>query len=174
MKIWIIAATAAALFAGPALAADEWGIEYEEKARFDATVVDILCELSGDCPENCGGGKRQLGLLKDDGTLILPAKNQDIFAGAANDLLPFCGRKITADGLLIKDPKATLFVLQFKRLAPDGEWSRATWFVRDWAEQRGLDRKSQEAKNWFRGDEQVKALIEADGVYGIPGLKPEE
>ena len=43
----------AALFAfgvGAAFAADEWGIEHEEVARIEATVVDILCELTGDCP----------------------------------------------------------------------------------------------------------------------------
>ena len=49
-------AAALVLVAGPAFAAEEWGIEFEEKARFEAKVVDILCELSGDCPDNCGGG----------------------------------------------------------------------------------------------------------------------
>ena len=67
----------------PASAAEEWGIEGEKKARFEAKVVDILCELSGDCPADCGAGKRQLGLLKDDGTLLLVAKNFDIFANRA-------------------------------------------------------------------------------------------
>jgi len=167
-------AAALVLVAGPAFAAEEWGIEFEEKARFEAKVVDILCELSGDCPDNCGGGKRQLGLLQDDGTLILPTKNQDIFAGAANDLQPFCGKRIIADGLLIKNPKATLFVLQFKRLAPDGDWARANWFIRDWAAANGVDRESKKAKGWFRHDERIKALIDKDGVYGIPGLKPAE
>jgi hypothetical protein len=162
------------LLAAPARAADPWGIEYEETARFEATVVDIACELTGSCPENCGAGKRQLGLLKDDGTLILPAKNQDVFAGTVSDLLPFCGKKIIADGLLIKDPQATLFALQFKRLAPDGEWSRANWYIRDWAKAHGVERDSKTAKNWFRNDERVNAVIEADGVFGIPGLEPEE
>ena len=31
-------------------AANEWGIDHEAKARFEATVVDVLCELTGDCP----------------------------------------------------------------------------------------------------------------------------
>jgi len=162
------------LFAGPVFAAEEWGIEFEEKARFEAKVVDILCELSGNCPDNCGGGKRQLGLLQDDGTLVLPAKNQDIFAGAAADLLPFCGKRVIADGLIIRNPKATLFVLQFKRLAPDGDWSRANWFIRDWAAANGVARDSKEAKTWFRQDGRIKAIIEKDGVYGIPDLKPAE
>ncbi|MCP4249804.1 MAG: hypothetical protein GY778_22405, partial [bacterium] len=97
MRSWIVTTAVLVLLSGAARAADEWGIEYEEKARFEARVVDILCELSGDCPAGCGGGKRQLGLLKDDGVLILPAKNQDIFAGAAHDLLPYCGKRIVVD-----------------------------------------------------------------------------
>lgn len=167
-------AAALVLLAGPAFAAEEWGIAFEEKARFEAKVVDVLCELSGDCPDDCGGGKRQLGLLQDDGTLVLPAKNQDIFAGAASDLQPFCGRRVIADGLMIRNPKATLFVLQFKRPAPDGDWARANWFIRDWAAANGVDRDSKKAKGWFRHDARVKAIIDKDGVYGIPDLKPAE
>ncbi|HJO69776.1 MAG TPA: hypothetical protein QF804_08850 [Rhodospirillales bacterium] len=163
----------AALFAfgvGAAFAADEWGIEHEEVARIEATVVDILCELTGDCPAGCGAGKRQLGLLQDDGTLLLAAKNFDAFAGAANDLISFCGKRIVADGLLIRDPAMPLFALQFKRLAPDGEWSRANWFSKDWGERYGADKASE----WFRHDPAVKGVIAKDGVFGIPGLKPEE
>ena len=163
----------AALFAfgiGTALAADEWGIEHEEATRFEATVVDILCELTGDCPAGCGGGKRQLGLLRDDGTLLLAAKNFDPFAGAVNDLISFCGKRIVADGLLIRDPAMPLFALQFKRLAPDGEWSRGNGFSKDWAERYGADK----APEWFRHDPTVKGMIADDGVFGIPGLKPEE
>lgn len=159
---------------GSAQAADEWGIEHEEVTRFDAKVVDILCELSGDCPANCGDGRRQLGLLRDDGKLILVAKNADPFAGAVADLLPFCGRTITADGLLINDPLATLMVLQFKRPAPDGQWSRGNWFSRDWAEAQGVARDSAKARQWFRNDPMVTRAIERDGVFGIPGLEPSQ
>ena len=49
-----------------ALAAESWGLPEEEKTRFEAKVVDALCELTGDCPDRCGGGKRQLGLLTDE------------------------------------------------------------------------------------------------------------
>jgi chaperone required for assembly of F1-ATPase len=45
-----------------AFAAEEWGIDGEEKARLTVKVVDIACELSGNCPAKCGEGKRQLGL----------------------------------------------------------------------------------------------------------------
>ncbi len=150
-------------------AAEEWGIEGEKKARFDAKVVDIACELSGNCPANCGDGKRQLGLLKDDGSLLLVVKNFDIFAGAAADLVNFCGKRITADGLLIKTPHMPVFALQFKRLAPDGKWSRANQFSKNWSKANG----GKKAGQWFRTDKMVTAEIKANGVFGIPGLKPE-
>ncbi len=173
IRLPILALILSALATAAPKAADEWGIEHEEKARFEAKVVDILCELSGDCPDNCGDGRRQLGLLRDDGTLILPAKNQDIFAGAVRDLLPFCGRRLVADGLIIKDPQMTLFALQFKKPV-DGEWRRANWFVRDWANENGVAPDADEARSWFRHDPTIKRIIADDGVYGIPGLAPED
>lgn len=167
-RISLIAATAALLLASDVRAAEEWSIEHEQKARLEAKVVDILCELSGDCPTNCGDGRRQLGLLTDDGRLIPVAKNFDPFAGAVNDLLPFCGQRIVADGLLIEDPLMTLFALQFKKPV-DGEWARANWFGRDWSRAHGGN-----AGQWFRNDPTVRQLIETQGVFGIPGLKPAE
>ncbi len=160
--------------ASNARAAEEWGIANEQAVRFEAKVVDILCELAGDCPAGCGAGKRQLGLLKDDGTLVAVVKNFDIFAGATNDLIEFCGERIIADGLLIKDPRMPIFALQFKRRAPAGKWRRANWFIRDWAKARGLARDSATARQWYLNDPTVKAAIARDGVFGIPGLRPEE
>lgn len=159
------------LAAGPALAANEWGIEHEAKARFEAKVVDVLCELTGDCPADCGAGKRQLGLLKDDGTLVLAVKNFDPFAGAVNDLAGFCGQRIVADGLMISDPLMPLFALQFKRLAPDGKWSRANQFGKDWT---AANPRRGAVNTWFREDPTIKQLVEEQGVFGIPGLEPEE
>ncbi len=167
---WMVAA-ALVLASGGAWAAEEWGIEHEQKARFAARVVDILCELTGDCPADCGAGKRQLGLLKDDGTLVLVVKNQDFFAGATSDLIGFCGQRIIADGLYIADPKMPLFALQFKRLAPDGPWSRANGFSKDWAKAHDAAPGSKKAARWFRHDPTIKATIAKDGVFGIPGLK---
>ena len=90
-----------ALFILPNLAGadDSWNLTGEEEVRFDATVTDVLCVLSGDCPPDCGGGKRVLGLLKADGELVLPIKNGGPFTGAVADLLPYCGTVVTADGL---------------------------------------------------------------------------
>ncbi|RED51586.1 hypothetical protein [Aestuariispira insulae] len=165
----ILTAIAALTFSFSAQAANEWGIEGEEKARFDAKVVDILCELTGNCPDNCGDGKRQLGLLKEDGTLVMVAKNFDPFAGGADDLAPHCGKKITADGLMITTAHMPIFAIQFTR-PEGGKWKRANAFGQNWSQANG----GKKAGQWFRSDATVKALIEQDGVFGIPGLEPEE
>ncbi len=154
----------------PIMAAEEWGIDGEEKARIEVKVVDIACELSGNCPANCGDGKRQLGLLQDDGKLLLAAKNFEIFAGATKDLLPFCNKRIIADGLMIKNDKVNMFALQFLRLAPDGEWNRANAFISSWAK----DNPGKNKDEWFRNDSMVQQEIAERGVFGIPGLKPED
>ena len=91
----------------------------------------------------------------------------DIFAGAANDLKGFCGKRIVADGLMINDPEMPLFALQFKRPAPDGKWSRANWFIKDWAQANGVAPDSPKAKQWFRNDPDVQRLIEQGGVFGL-------
>lgn len=168
-RIAILGLAALLLGTVSAQAADEWGIDHEQVARWDGKVVDILCEITGDCPANCGDGKRQLGLILDDGRLVPVVKNFDPFAGAQTDLQAFCGKRVTADGLFIDNPKMPMFALQFKR-PPDGEWSRANWFVRDWAKKNGDQNKDQ----WFRHDPAVKKIIARDGVFGIPGIKPEE
>lgn len=170
MKRTILAGLVLALAAGGVHAADEWGIDGEEKARADVTVVDLLCEVTGDCTENCGNGRRQLGILFDDGRLLPVVKNRDIFAGGTDDLIGFCGKKITADGLIINNERMPMFAIQFKRLAPDGKWSGATQWGKNWAKRN----PGKPAKAWYKHDPVVLKTIEADGVFGIPGLKPEE
>ncbi len=57
--------------------AKEIGLVGEEKAMFSGKVVDILCELSRDCPANCGDGKRQLGVVrKADNVLVLCSSSE--------------------------------------------------------------------------------------------------
>lgn len=158
------------LSAHSAHAASSWGIDHEKITRVDAKVVDLLCEITGNCVAKCGNGKRQLGLLFDDGRLVPVVKNSEPFAGATPDLIRFCNKKVTADGLMISSPKMPLFALQFKRLAPDGKWSRANQFGKDWSRANGGKKPGQ----WFRQDIIVKKLIREQGILGIPGLKPEE
>ena len=157
----------AVIAASPALAAEEWGLPEEKVVRFEAKVVDILCELTGNCPDNCGGGARQLGLLDDDGVLHLPIKNATPFSGAAAELIDFCGKRVTADGLFTTNRGYKLFALQFVREAPDGKWRRANRFLPKWAKQFGFAPNGPEIKQWFRNDPRVKALIEIEGKLGL-------
>lgn len=174
---------ALALFAAPVLAADfsagsqakEWGLLGEEKAVFDARVVDVLCELTGDCPANCGDGKRQLGLVRvADGALVLPLKNgQAAFSGAATDLAPYCGRTVGVDGVLVGDEDYTpikYYMVQLIRPEGSSDWVKANQWTKEWA------KRNPEAKGkgpWFRRDPRVKAMIEADGYLGL-GLETDK
>lgn len=158
---------AALTAAGAARAAESWGLPGEEIARFEAKVVDVLCELTGDCPADGGAGKRQLGLLMDDGTLILPLKNVVPFAGTTDELADLFGKRVVADGLFATNRGHRIFALQFVREAPDGEWRQANRFLPHWAAANGVDPQSGTAQEWFRNDPQVKALIAEQGKLGL-------
>ena len=175
-KILLVGFAAALLYAPqPSHAAQSWGLIGEEIVRFDAQVVDLLCELTGDCPENCGGGKRQLGLVNGSGKLIPVFKNAVPFAGAVVELLDFCGKTVTADGLFSTNRGTTIFSLQFVREAPDGKWRKGNRFLGKWAETNGVEVNSNAAKTWFRNDPRIKALIAKDGKLGLgPGVLPAE
>lgn len=143
------------LLTAPALAAESWGLPEEKAATFDAKVVDMVCALTGDCPSRCGAGKRQLGLLTKDGTLILVSKNAAPFAGAVRDLAPYCGQTIIADGLFTRNQGVTLFALQRLR-PPGGDWR---------------DAMTPDDSEWYRHDATVKALIGRQGKLGLgPGV----
>lgn len=160
----------AGLFLSPFAQAQEsqaksWNLAGEEKAVFSGKVVDILCELTGDCPAGCAGGARQLGILRDDGRLILPAKNaQANFAGAVADLLPYCGKLVDVDGLMLGD-SVKLFQVQFIREQGKAEWQKANGFSNAWAARFPDDAKKKGP--WFRKDSRVMALIERDGWLGL-------
>ena len=177
MKKFLLVSFAAALLYAPqpSPAAQSWDLIGEEIVRFDAQVVDLLCELTGDCPENCGGGKRQLGLVNGSGKLIPVFKNAVPFAGAVVELLDFCGKTVTADGLFSTNRGTTIFSLQFVREAPSGKWRKGNRFLRNWAEANGVEVNSNAAKTWFRNDPRIKALIAKDGKLGLgPGVLPAE
>ncbi len=167
----------AALLATPATAqqfaegseAAEWGLLGEEKARFEADVVDLLCRVAGDCPADCGAGRRQLGLLRvADGVLVLPLKNgQPLFSGAATDLAPYCGQRVTVDGLLIGDPDQTpvkYYMVQAVRPAGSDGWAKTERFTEVWAE-RNPDRADKSGE-WYRHDPRVEGQIAAQGYLG--------
>ena len=163
----MIVAGAMLTAAGHARAAEEWGLPDEEVVRFQAKVVDILCELSGDCPANCGGGKRQLGLIDGKGTLILPMKNFTPFAGTITELIDFCGKQVVADGLFTTNRGYKIFALQFVREAPKGKWRRANRFQGKWAKRNGVPANRAKARRWFENDPRVKAVIGKSGKLGL-------
>jgi hypothetical protein len=156
--------------------AKSWNLYAEFPATFSAKVVDITCEVTGDCPDNCGDGRRQLGLLRDvDGVLVFPNKNaQSGFQGATVDLLPFCNAQVDVDGLLIEDEDIAgaknIYLVQKVRVTGETDWVKANTWTKNW------NAKHPEAKGkgpWFRRDPRVNAEIAANGHLGL-GLTPEE
>ncbi|MBM2577330.1 hypothetical protein JQC91_13555 [Jannaschia sp. Os4] len=173
-----------ALAAAPALAQDfsegsearEWGLFGESKARFAATVTDPLCALSGDCADNCGGGDRQLALVREeDDVMVLVLKNaQSAFNGAVTDLLPFCGQAVEVDGLLITDEEIgarNVYLIQRIRAQGDEEWTRANKWTDAWAER---NPGAEGSGPWFRRDPRVQAEIAEEGWLGFGADSPVE
>ncbi|MEX0368592.1 MAG: hypothetical protein AB3N22_21210 [Ruegeria sp.] len=155
--------------------ARSWNLYAEVPAKFEATVVDLLCTFTGDCPADCGAGKRQLGLLRTaDDVLVLPMKNsQPAFTGAAVELQPFCNQTITVDGLLIDDPELgaqNVYLVQTIVPPGGGDKIKANKWTKNWAAEHP------EAKGkgpWFRRDPSVKAIIAEEGYLGL-GLEEDE
>jgi len=188
IKKSVFAALALSLFAASgATAADEgafangsiaknWNLLGQENAMFKGRVVDILCELSGDCPDNCGGGDRQLGILREaDGVLVLVSKNgQAAFNGAVPDLLPYCGKDVEVDGLLTGLPDYTaakVYQVQYIREVGAEKFDKANKWTKDWNA-----KNPEEAKikgPWFRKDPRINSRIEANGHLGL-GLEADE
>lgn len=171
----------ALLAAGPALAegpfsqgseAKSWNLFGEEKARFEGRVVDAVCVITGDCPEDCGGGTRQMGILRAaDGKFVLGAKNgQPLFTGANVDLAAFCGKDVEVDGLLVGDQGITpglgakVYQVQTIRVLGADEVHPANLWTQKWEErfpQAGVD------GSWFQRDPRIEAEIEAHGHLGL-------
>lgn len=175
--------TAIAMAATPAIAQDfsegseakTWNLYAEQPARFEATVVDILCELADDCPDNCGNGNRQLGLLRSvDNVLVFPNKNsQPAFTGAVQELLPYCGQAVEVDGLLLEDDylgATNIYLVQTIRPAGSEEWVKANSWTKIWAENHP---EAAGQGPWFRRDPRVLAEIAEEGYFGL-GLEEDE
>lgn len=146
--------------------AKSWGLTGEQAMRFEAKVVDVLCALSGDCPPDCGEGRRQLGLLRDDGILVLAAKNaQPIFSGAAEDLLPYCARKVEVDGLMVGEGPGRVYQVQTIRALDGTATRKADRWSKVW-EQRNAGAGDAEGP-WFRRDQRVRREIERRGYLGL-------
>ncbi|WP_419905601.1 hypothetical protein [Kiloniella sp.] len=151
-------------------AANEWGIDGEEAKELNGTVVDLACELSGNCPAQCGAGKRQLGLLLADGTLYPVVKGGTNFAGGTDDLIPHCGKSVHVDGLLITDPLMTIYFVQRIKSEETGEWSKAKQWGKNWK----AANPGKKLGRWFREDPRVAKIVAEGGKLGIPGLVYED
>lgn len=148
--------------------ARSWNLAWEEPARFEATVVDMLCEVTGDCANECATG-RQLGLLRAaDGVLTYPNKNnQGIFTGAAVDLAPFCGMDVEVDGLMIEDDyvgATNVYLVQMIRTQGDAEWTVASGWTAAW-EAANPEAAAMDGR-WYRNDPRILALLAEDGYLG--------
>jgi hypothetical protein len=179
MKRMIVAI---ALLASPALAEGEfaagskaksWNLLGQENALFEGKVVDVLCALTGDCPADCGAGKRQMGILRaSDGKFLLVNKNgQPAFTGATVDLAPYCGQTVEVDGLLVGDPEVTpgignakVFQVQTIRAAGADKAVKTNLWTKEW-KKRNADVGGKGP--WFRRDPNVGAEIEANGRLGL-------
>jgi len=177
MKTIVIIA-AAALFISDVSAADfsrdskakEWGLQGEEKALFSGKVVDVLCELAGDCADNCGGGDRYLGIVREaDNQLVYVLKNRQAqFNGSVADLLPYCNKQVDVDGLLIGDDevvKTKFYMVQSIREKGAAEWNKASLWTKEWAKKNPDQAKGKGP--WFRRDPRVAKQIAEEGHFGL-------
>ncbi len=184
LKTLIIAGIVSSFFSPFANATDfsegskakKWGLTAEEKALFSGKVVDVLCELSGDCPDNCGDGLRHLGIVRDaDGKLISVLKNsQAAFNGVTDDLLPYCNKQVDVDGVLIgneEELNAKFFMVQ--RIRQDGrpKWNKTREWTKAW-KKRNPD--SVGKGPWFRRDKRIAKQIELEGYLGLGKVEDEK
>ena len=149
--------------------AKPWNLYAETPAMFDAKVVDITCEITGDCPADCGAGARQLGLLRSvDGVLVYPNKNaQAAFSGAAQELLPYCGQDVQVDGLMLVDPEIganNIYLVQKIRAAGATDWVEAKQWTKDWA---AANPDAAGEGPWYSRDPRILAEIATDGYFGL-------
>lgn len=158
--------------------AKSWSLFGEEKARFEARVTDALCELTGDCPDDCGGGERPMVVIrKDDNKMLIVNKGgAPNFTGANYRLSEYCGQDVEVDGLLVGDPDLTpgigakVYQVQLIRAIGSDEWVKTNLYTKQWA------KKYPEAKGkgpWFKRDPNVKAEIAKTGYFGL-GLEADK
>jgi hypothetical protein len=149
----------------PAYAATSWNLTDEEIAPLSGTVVDLRAIITGEPSRDCGGGKHQLGIKTEEGKLIPVIKNAQPFFGATVELLPFCGKAVTLDGLFTGHSGYRVYVVQ--AVLTDGAAIKATKGVAEWARRNGFDPAGKEARAWYRHDPKIKAAIAKDGYFGI-------
>jgi len=141
-----------------------WPVTNAEQSAVTGTVVDVLCELSGNCADNCGEGKRQLAIKTEINGTVLVSKNLTNYSGAADDLWPFCGEMVEVNGLFTDHKDVRFFQAQNIR-KPGGQWQQTTGYLQAWSNRSG--QPTSLAKDWQYHDARVKAIIERDGRLGL-------
>ena len=155
--------------------ARSWNLYAEVPATFEAKVVDVTCELTGNCAPDCGAGSRQMGLLRSaDNVMVLAMKNsQPNFMGAARDLALYCNQTVVVDGLMIEDPDLNARnIYQVQTIQPVGADApaKANKASKLWAK----DHPDAAGKGpWFRRDPRVKEIIASEGYLGL-GLEEDK
>lgn len=169
ISAWVAGASAQTLKSQ----AESWGLNNEEPSVVSGRIVDIACQLTKDCPPQCGGGSRQLGLLTSTGRLIVVAKNaQPFFNGAVTDLLPYCGQLVDVDGLMTGNEGNRVLQLQLIRRQGVSDWSKAELWTQEW--QRRNPELADKAEEWFYHDPRIKEQIDAKGYLGLGGSADRE
>lgn len=141
-----------------------WPVTNAQESEITGTVVDVLCELNGNCVDDCGSGKRQLAIKTEDSRTVLVSKNLTNYTGAVVELSPFCDQVVDLNGLFTEHRGVRFFQVQNVRPS-GGQWQRATGYLQAWSERTG--RPLSEANNWQENDERVQEIIERDGVLGL-------
>ena len=159
----ILVSTSLTACATPVGEVQKWGISGVEVAEFSGEVVDVLCELSGNCTDECGAGTRQLGIKTSQGTVLI-AKDVNYYSGAAEELWPFCNQELTVNGQFTESLNTRVFQIQNVR-KPNGPWMKTQRFLETWAETN--DESLAVAKDWYYHDKRVNAILEKDGRLGL-------
>ena len=146
--------------------AESWGVQNERAAVISGKVIDIACELSGDCAADCGAGSRYLGVKTEDGKLVLVTKNgQPAFSGAVRELLPWCQKTVDLDGNFVGNDKFTVYQVQFIRAKGTQAWIKTEAWTKDWQSQN--PQAKGDPLEWYYDDPRVKKEIDANGHLGL-------
>jgi len=139
-----------------------WPITNAETNELSGQVVDVMCELGGNCADNCGDGTRQLAIKTETLGTVLVSKNLNNYSGGADELSPFCNQNVTINGLFTEHQGVRFFQVQNIR-PPGGSWQRANRYLQAWSERSGKP----PSNDWQDQDERVREIIERDGRLGL-------
>lgn len=148
---------------------DNWPITKAERNGFVGTVVDIQCELTGNCAENCGEGTRQLAIKTEEFGTVFAVKNLNNYSGAVEEIWPFCAETVEVNGLFTEHKGVKFFQVQNVR-EPGGSWQKATRYLKVWSERTG----NPASERWYNNDDRIQEILERDGRLGLGAAADEE